>query len=205
MLITAVVWKRQAWKHWLFRSGVYSTGLETSLRGLISSGANENCGGATWRNVLVGLVPLEPQKMTPAVSQSDRGICCRPRWGLRKAGGAQEKRYSVDEACPRMATLSYLWPYEWPRAVCAPSGWCLAVGRAMTPAGRTPELASPEPDTGVQFINVFKKPCSTLASFLLISPAPRPSSLTFLVHWSAIGSLRLWRHRSKYMVRFLSK
>ncbi len=67
--------------------------------------------------------------------------------GLREA--AREKRHSVDEACPRMATLSCLSLYLWPDAVCALSRRCLVVGKAKTPAGHTLGLASSEPDTGV--------------------------------------------------------
>ncbi len=33
-------------------------------------------------------------------------MCCRPRWGHREAGYAQEKIYKVDESCSCMATLS---------------------------------------------------------------------------------------------------
>ncbi len=45
-----------------------------------------------------------------------------------------------------MAALSYLGPYVWPGAICAPSGRCLVVGKAKTPACHTPGLASPQPD-----------------------------------------------------------
>ncbi len=113
---------------------------------MLSSGASENCGGATYYRVLEGLTSVAPQKLPPAASQGDHGICCRPRWGVCEAGDAREKRYSVHETGPHMATLSCLWPYEWTDAVYAPSGRRLVVGKAMTPAGQTSWLTSLEPD-----------------------------------------------------------
>ncbi len=85
------------WANWLFSSGVYSTRWEVSQRRLLSSGVRDNCGGATWSRVLKDLAPLVPRKILPVASLGDRGVCCRPRWGLREAGDVREKRYSVDD------------------------------------------------------------------------------------------------------------
>ncbi len=101
MLSPGVAWKCQAWENWLFPSGVYSLRQEVSQRKLLSSGVSENSGDATWSRVLEGLAPLAPRQILPVASQGDRGICRRPIWGLREARDAREKRYSVDEACPK--------------------------------------------------------------------------------------------------------
>ncbi len=134
MLSPGVAWKCQTWKNWPLTLGVYFTRLEVSQKRLLTSGVSENCGGPLrWR-----LKKFRPWQVKATVN------CCRPRWGPREAGDAREKRYSIDEACPRMVTLSCLWPYLWPGAVCAPSGRCLVVGEAvavaLTPAFR-PQLS----------------------------------------------------------------
>ncbi len=156
MLSPGVAWKCQTWENRLFPSGVYSTRWEVSQRRLFSSGVSESSGGATWSRVLEGFAPMAPQKIPPLPSQGHRGICCRPRWALSEASDAREKRYSADEACPHKATLSCLLPYVWPDAVCAPSGRCFIIGKPKTPAGRTPGLASPEPETWVEISLVFR-------------------------------------------------
>ncbi len=99
---------------------------------------SENCGGATWSSVLIGLGPLAPRRIPPVASQSDREICCRPRWGLREANDAREKRFS------RRSMSSYgnsLMPLT-----IRVARRCMRSIRLMS---RRRGLASPEPDTGV--------------------------------------------------------
>ncbi len=58
----ANTWKCQAWEHWRVGSGTYCTRWEFSPRRLLSFGANENCGDATWSHDFEDLFPLETHK-----------------------------------------------------------------------------------------------------------------------------------------------
>ncbi len=148
MLSPGVAWNCRAWENWLFhRAFIPKVGSLTEKAAFLCS--KQKLSWRNWKACYRRSCYAGATKTLPVAIQEDRGICCRPRWNLRDARDARDKRYSFNEACSRMRTLSSLWPHVWLCAVCAPSGRCLVVGGAKTPAGHSLGLASPEPDTGV--------------------------------------------------------